>query len=284
VCTTLCAQSSCQDELNTVNIELTNLKAQERIWEQEKKKSVDSLKVLRALRVEHQMISENYLGLKRNVTTGAGVTKSVIEDLESVRLQLFTLQSQKEVVEKQLKTTQIEADSLRKVKQEAKIVDDSIRLLQEELKDRIVVKSIESKTGRIFPDGIYLSNENHRYPGLDTALIYYYFDAALARVPFDLMKEKNKLLFTSVEKYKIRRICNLLKRYVPTCKLRLRVYYPVSASNMNMNPKKSAEFATTEFMTFLTTEYESLMNEIKVDIKYMENSTAKPHIEISIFN
>jgi hypothetical protein len=51
-----------------------------------------------------------------------------------------------------------------------------------------------------------------------------------------------------------------------------------------MNPKKSAEFATTEFMTFLTTEYESLMNEIKVDIKYMENSTAKPHIEISIFN
>jgi hypothetical protein len=226
---TLNAQSSCQDELNAANLELSNKRLQEYAWEQERKKFLDSLKTYRLV--------------------NQGLT-----------------------------------DSLRQVQTSLKTATDSIRTLQQELKDRIVVKTIHRKTGRIFPEGIYLSNEHLRYPDSDTTLLFYRLDSTLIRVPFDLVKEKNKLMLTAAEKYKIQRCCQLLQRYIPICRLRLWVYYPAAGSHLNVIPKRSAEVAAQEMITFLTTEYEDLFNEIKIEVRYGERATAKPQIEFQLTN
>jgi hypothetical protein len=206
--------TTCEDELNAANLELSNKRIQEYAWEQTRKKLLDS----------------------------------------------FAL-----------------------VKKEAKIVEDSIITLQQELKDKIVLKTIVRKTGRILPEGVYFSNENRRYAAVDTAVLYFAFDTDLMEVPFDLVKEKNKVLITSVENYKIQRISNLLNRYLPLCRLRLKVYYP-AGQQVNVSPKRSAEFAAGEFTTLLMNEFEAFLNAKKIEVQYAESADAKPHIALQLTN
>jgi hypothetical protein len=316
MCTMLSAQQPCQDELNTANVELTKKRIQEQEWEQERKKLLDSVKIFGRLRVDYQLLSEDYKVLKSKVADVGNIEKAMydrlVENQEKMNAllkktteEMATIQAQKELIEIQLKKSKEESESLKKdttichlriqqgeeekvmlqtlqqqqskhFQRESNRFEDSIRSLQEEFRDRIVFKGFESKTGRKFPEGVYFGNKNRRYSEREQAEAYFPFEASVVRVSVDLEKEKNKLNLNESVKYAIKRSCNLLYRYVPGCKLRLKVYYPpMLAHNSNINTKKSAEFAVSELTAFLATEFDFLVNEAKMDVKYIESPAKK---------
>jgi hypothetical protein len=316
MCATLCAQQPCQDELNAANVELTKKRTQEQEWEQERKKMLDSIKIFGRLRIDHQLLSQDYNVLKSKVADVGNIDKAMYDRLVENQEKMNSLlkktteevavaQAQKEQIEIQLKTCKDETESLKKdtticrlrtkqteeensalkttqqkllesFKKDTKMFEDSLNMLHEELRDRITFKSFESKTGRKFPEGVYFGNKNHAFSDGDQAEVYYPFDAPVLRVLVNLEKEKNKFVLTPTLKYGIQRICKTLYRYVPACKLRLKVHYPATIlSNSNINTKKSAEFAAAEMLAFLNTQYDFLMNEAKIEVKYVEYSVKK---------